>query len=95
MPSEEALFGSGMCEDGFAGDDAPSAVCPEIPGNMDQKDNVRDEAQSKRRKLMDEFDIISELREWLELWELCVRLQGRPVSTGGRAHSSHDIEVFH
>ena len=23
-------------------------------------------------------------------WELCVRLQGTGVSTGGRAHSSHD-----
>ena len=48
--------GSGMCEDGFAGDDALYPVCPsiddnpEMPGTMDQKDsNVRDEAQSKRR----------------------------------------------
>ena len=63
-----------MCEYGFAGDDAPRAVCPSIDGNpempstMDQKDsNVRDEAQSKRRKLMDELDIdIPELRKWLE-----------------------------
>ena len=62
-----------MCEDGFAGDDALYAVYPSIgdnhkmPGTMDQKDsNVRDEAQSKRRKLMDESDIIPELREWLE-----------------------------
>ena len=63
-----------MCEYGFAGDDAPHAVCPSIDGNpempstMDQKDsNVRDEAQSKRRKLMDELDIdIPELRKWLE-----------------------------
>ena len=37
--------GSGMCEDGFAGDDAPYAVCPSIddnpqmPGTMDQKDS--------------------------------------------------------
>ena len=45
---------SGMCEDGFAGDDALYAVCPsiddypEMPGTMDQKDsNVRDEVQSK------------------------------------------------
>ena len=36
--------GSGMCEDGFAGDDALYAVCPsiddnpEMPGTMDQKD---------------------------------------------------------
>ena len=66
--------GSGMCEDGFAGDDALYAVCPsiddnpEMPGTMDQKDsNVRDEAQSKRQKLMDEQDIdIPELRWWLE-----------------------------
>ena len=28
-------------------------------------------------------------------WELCVRLQGTGASTGGRAHSSHDIEVHH
>ena len=39
-----SLSGSGMCEDGFAGDDAPYAVCPsiddnpEMPGTMDQKD---------------------------------------------------------
>ena len=37
--------GSGMCEDGFAGDDAPYAVClsiddnPEMPGTTDQKDS--------------------------------------------------------
>ena len=37
--------GSGMCEDGFAGDDAPCAVCPsiddnpEMPGTMDQTDS--------------------------------------------------------
>ena len=63
-----------MCEYGFAGDDAPRDVCPSIDGNpempstMDQKDsNVRDEAQSKRRKLMDELEIgIPELRKWLE-----------------------------
>ena len=62
--------GSGMCEDGFAGDDALYAVCPsiddnpEMPGTMDQKDsNVRDEVQSKLQKLMDELDIdIPELR---------------------------------
>ena len=87
LPSSEAFSG----RDGFAGGDAPCAVCrsiddnPEMPGTMDQKDsNVRDEAQSKRRKKMDEFD-----------WELCVRLQGTGDSTGGRAHSSHDIEVHH
>ena len=40
-----SLSGSGMCEDGFAGDDAPYAVCPsigdnpEMPGTMDQKDS--------------------------------------------------------
>ena len=34
-----------MCEDGFAGDDAPYAMCPsiddnpELPGTMDQKDS--------------------------------------------------------
>ena len=51
-----SVSGSGMCEYGYAGDDAPRAVCPfiddnpEMPGTMDQKDsNVRDEAQSKRR----------------------------------------------
>ena len=43
VPSSEALSGSGMCEDRFAGDDAPYAVCPsigdnpEMPGTMDQK----------------------------------------------------------
>ena len=69
-----------MCEDGFAGDDAPYAVCPsiddnpEMPGTMDQKDsNVRDEVQSKRQKLMDELDIdIPELRSWLEGGGSCV-----------------------
>ena len=72
--------GSGMCEDGFAGDDAPYAVChsiddnPEMPATMDQKDsNVRDEVQSKRQKLMDELDIdIPELRWWLEGAGSCV-----------------------
>ena len=72
--------GSGMCEDGFAGDDAPYAVCPsiddnpEMPGTMDQKDsNVRDEVQSKRQKLMDELEIdIPELRGWLEGAGSCV-----------------------
>ena len=40
-----SLFSSGICEDGFAGDDAPYAVCPsidnnpEMPGTMDQKDS--------------------------------------------------------
>ena len=40
-----SLFGSGMCEDGLVGDDAPYAVCPsiddnpEMPGTMDQKDS--------------------------------------------------------
>ena len=45
-----SLSVSDMCEDGFAGDDAPYAVCPsiddspEMPGTMDQRDsNVRDE----------------------------------------------------
>ena len=69
-----SVSGSGMCEYGYAGDDAPRAVCPliddnpEMPGTMDQKDsNVRDEAQSKRRRLMNEMEIgISELRKWLE-----------------------------
>ena len=72
--------GSGMCEDGFAGDDALYAVCPsiddnpEMPGTMDQKvSNVRDEVQSKRQKLMDELDIdIPELRWWLEGAWSCV-----------------------
>ena len=70
-----SLAGSGMCDDGFAGDDdAPYAVCPsiddnpEMPDTMGRKDsNVRDEAQSKRWKLMDELEMdIPELREWLE-----------------------------
>ena len=71
--------GSGMCEDGFGGDDAPYAVRPsiddnpEMPGTMDQRDSgVRDEVQSKRQKLMDEFDIIPELRVWLEGAGSCV-----------------------
>ena len=40
-----SLSGSGMCEDGFVGDDVPCAVCPsiddnpEMPGTMDQKDS--------------------------------------------------------
>ena len=40
-----SFSGSGMCEDGSAGDDAPYAVCPsiddnpEMPGTMDQKDS--------------------------------------------------------
>ena len=73
VPSSEALSGSGMCEDGFA-DDAPYAVCPsiddnpEMPGTMYQKDsNVRDEAQSRRRKWMDELEIdIPKLKAWFE-----------------------------
>ena len=79
MPYSEALSGSGMCEDGFAGDDPRHAVCfsiddnPEIPGTMDQKESyVRVEAQSKRWKLMDEFDLIPELRRWFEGAGSCV-----------------------
>ena len=75
-----SLSGTGMCEDGFAGDDAPYAVCPsiddnpEMPGTMDQKDS----------------------NEGAEgAGSLCVRLQGTGVSTGGRAHSFHDVEVHH
>ena len=40
-----SLSTSGVCEDGFAGDDEPYAVCPsiddnpEMPGTMDQKDS--------------------------------------------------------
>ena len=73
-----SLSGSGMCEDGFAGDDAPRAVCPsiddnpEMPGTTDQKDG----------------------NEGAEGAGSCAyALQGTGVSTGGRAHSSHDIEV--
>ena len=47
--------GSGMCEDGFAGDDAPHALSPSIAdkpkiiGTMGKKDGyLRDEAQRKR-----------------------------------------------
>ena len=66
--------GSDTCEDGFDGDDAPYAVCPsiddhpEMPGTMDQEDsNVRDEAQSKRRKLMDELELdVPNLKAWFE-----------------------------
>ena len=48
-----------------------SRVAPEE--HPDQKDGfVGDEAQSKRRMLMDEFDIIPELREWLEGAGSCV-----------------------
>ena len=46
-------------------------VAPEE--HPDQKDSyLGDEAQSKRRKLMDEFDIVPELREWLEGAGSCV-----------------------
>ena len=70
----EAPSGSGMCEDGFAGDDALYAVCPsiddnpEMPGTMDQEDSdVREEAQSKQRKLMDELELdLLELKAWFE-----------------------------
>ena len=46
---------------------------------MDQKDsNVRDEAQSKLQKLMDDLEIdIPELREWLEGAEGDGRFAGR------------------
>ena len=57
---------SGMCNAGFAGDDAPRVVFPSIednfrmPGTMDQKDsNNSDEVQSKRRKMSVEDN------EWL------------------------------
>ena len=44
-----------------------------MPGTTGQKDShVRDEAQSKRRKLKDEFDITPKLREWLEGAGSCV-----------------------
>ena len=61
----------------------------------DLKDSyVGDEAQSKRRKLLDEFDT-NKLREWSEgAGRLCVRLKGTGVSTGGRAHSSHLGQFF-
>ena len=41
---------------------------PEMPGTMDQEDsNVRDEAQSKRRKLMDELELdVPNLKAWFE-----------------------------
>ena len=74
---------------------------PEVPGTMDLKDsNVRDEAQSKRRKLMDELEIdIPESREWLEGTEgagsCAYACKAQASRTGGRAHSSHDIEVHH
>ena len=45
VPSSEAFSGSGMCEEGLAGDDAPCTVCPsiddnpEMPVTIDQKDS--------------------------------------------------------
>ena len=70
--SPKTPSGSGTCEDVFAGDDAPYALClpiddnPEMSGTMDQEDsNNCDEAQSKRRKLMDELELdIPELKTW-------------------------------
>ena len=35
-----SLSGSGMCEDGFAGDDAPYAVCPSIDDNPEMPGTV-------------------------------------------------------
>ena len=75
-----SLSGSGTCEDGFAGDDAPHAVCPsiddnpEMPGTMDQKDS-------------------NEGAEGAGSCAYACKAQG--VSTGGRAHSSHDSKVHH
>ena len=67
-----------MCEDGSAGDDAPYAVCPSIDDNPEMPGT------------MDQKDS----HEGAEgAGTLCVRLKGTGVSTGGRAHSSHDIGV--
>ena len=72
LASLVSASGSGMCEDGFAGDDALYVVCPsiddnpEMPGTMDQKDsNEGDE---------DAGSVRTPARTG--------------VSTGGRAHSS-------
>ena len=90
-----------MCEDGFAGDDAPYAVCPsiddnpEMPGTMDQKDsNVRDEAQSKRGKLMDELDIIPELRGWLEGAGSCVYACKAQASARVDVPTAPEVVIF-
>ena len=71
---------SGMCKAGFAG--ALPVLHPSIVDKsnmqgivveMDQKDRyVGDEAQCKRQKLMEELDILPELREWLEGHGSCV-----------------------
>ena len=91
--------GSGVCEDGFAGGNVPYAVCPsiddnrEMPGTMDQKDSdVRDEVQSKRRKLMDELEIdILELRRWLEGAGSCVFACKAQASARVDVHTAPEV----
>ena len=42
---QSSLSGSGMCEDGFAGDDAPYAVCPSIDDNPEMPKDSNEGAE--------------------------------------------------
>ena len=62
-----------MCEDGFAGDDAPYAVCPsiddnpEMPNTMDLKGSSSDEVHIKRFQVSVDADDTSWLSGDLEI----------------------------